>query len=133
MKKITFLMLVLFVLSVSSAFSFQDETNANGDLVCGETSGNAGGGTITISLSPKVVAGYTVASDVGSNDWYVIGAFHPGGTKVYATASSVTKIWNAEVGSGQGDQLQTIFDGTPQTPANAGSDLVWSTAGWDAI
>ena len=117
-------------MSIANASAW-DQTNGS--------EGKAGSATITcgstnkleISLSPKVVAGYTVADDTGTNDWYVIGTYHEGGTKAFATASSITKIWNDEVTAGE--TVSSHFDAVPQTPDTAGSDDLWSDAGWKAL
>ena len=119
-------------MSFASAFAW-DQSNATGTtatsatITCGGTAGE----TLEISLSPKVVAGYTVDNNTGTNDWYVIGTYHEGGTKAFATASSITKIWNDEVEAGE--TVSDNFAAVPQTPADAGSDDLWSDAGWSAL
>ncbi len=129
MKKIIVFALMIAlacVFSASSAFAWSENSDG-ATIICGSTAGE----THTISLSPKVVAGYTVANNTGVNDWYVVGTYHNGGTKVFATASSITKIWNDEAAAGEA--LSDLFADAPQTPANAGSDDVWSDAGWSAL
>ena len=125
-------MFVLFIYAVSLMFgtsAFADFTQKNTDdddpttIVCGATD------TQQISLSPSVNAGYTCADWRGSNDWYVIGTYHTGGTKAFATASSLTKIWKDTAGAGE--TAAENFANVPQTPETAASEYLWSEAGWD--
>ncbi len=123
---LTFLAFIL-VLSVGTfSFAALDDVET-GTLVLGDSSGN--GNTVDVPLSPGVTAGYTVGDWKGTNDWYVVGAYHSGGSKVFATASSISKMWEA---TGTADaKLVDTFATVPSTYDTAGSDAVWSDAGWD--
>jgi hypothetical protein len=118
------LLLVMFFASVSMADFSQNNDGAT--ILCGADN------TLTISLSPQVTAGYTCLDNNGDADWYVIGTYHVGGTKVYATASSLTKIFNST--SDADTTLSAIFSSVPQTVSAVESDDQWSTdLGWSAM
>ena len=113
---------VLLVTSVSFAGLTYSDTET---LTCGNTAGK----TVDVPLSPGVTAGYDVGDWKGTNDWFVVGAYHNAGSKVYATASSLSEMMEGTVG--EGDPLVDKFDAIPNTYATAGSTEVWSNAGWD--
>jgi len=121
------LLVFIFVLSVNTSVFAAPEDSGTGTLTLGANSG--GGHTVDVPLSPGVTAGYQVGDWKGTNDWYVVGAYHSGGSRIYATASSISKLWQAEVEAGS--TLADTFDTIPVTYDTAGSDAVWSTAGWD--
>lgn len=128
MKKLVIISLISIVavgMSFGTAFAWTD-TSEGATIKCGTSPNN-----LEISLSPKVHAGYTVDDNAGTNDWYVVGTYHEGGTKAFATASNITKMWNDEISAGEA--VSDNFDAVPQTPATAGSDDLWSAAGWSAL
>jgi hypothetical protein len=83
---------------------------------------------IEVSLSPSVNAIYTDSAPATNdvNQWYAIGAGHPGGTTVYATAQNITNIWTKEITNAT--ELSTAL-GTVPTTVDA-SESVWSSATW---
>lgn len=119
------LLAFVFVLSISS-FSFALEDEGSGTLTLGAISGN--GNTVSVPLSPGVTAGYEVGDWKGTNDWFVTGAYHTAGSKVYATASSISQLWEADVSADI--PLADTFDTIPNDYDNAGSDALWSENGW---
>ena len=124
MKLINVLILAsaLFFLFTTSSFADFAQTGEE-TITCGSSV------AFDIGLSPGVTAGYSVGDWKGSDDWYVVGTYHKGGNKVYATASSLTKIWNNE--SSPDELVTALFDTVPQTPETAASDDQWSAGGWD--
>lgn len=115
----------VFVLSLNtSAFAALTEEDS-GTLTLGSTDGE----TASVPLSPGVTAGYQVGDAVGTNDWFVVGAYHSAGSKVYATASSISQLWEFEATATT--SLADTFDTIPSTYAEAGSDTLWSEDGWE--
>jgi hypothetical protein len=125
MKYLNTSLLVTTIILLLSVNSFGWDQTGSGTITCGDTTDE----TLDIALSPGVTAGYGVADWLGVNDWYVVGTYHEGGSKTYATASSLTKLWSQEIGAGE--TVVTAFEGTPDTPDEAASDNQWSEGGWD--
>ncbi len=77
---------------------------------------------LEISASPKVNLSY-VNPDAATFQYYIIGTYHEGGTKLYASSSSVTKIYNYEFPAG----TTKDFTKLPTTEAAAQSEANWLT------
>jgi len=121
MKKIILmLVLVTFAFAGSALAATQTVSGDNTYVTCGATT------TLDIQLSPKVKASYTGLNRVGTADFYVIGTYHTAGTKTYATASTLTKIYYQEATASK--NLATIFAAIPSSVADAQSASKWS--GW---
>ena len=113
------LLAFVFVLSVSTSVFAWSATSA----------GTLEFGGMSVPLSPGVTAGYTVDDWKGVNDWYVLGSYHNAGSKAYATASSISNMYESTLGTDT--PLATAFAAIPQDYATAGSDALWSDdAGW---
>lgn len=112
-----------FVVSVCSTSFAALTYTGSGTLTLGGTN------TVDVPLSPGVTAGYDVGNWKGTNDWFVVGAYHNAGSKVYATASSISEMREGTVAAG--DPLSGKFGAIPNTYVTAGSSDVWSAAGWD--
>ena len=86
----------------------------------------ASGPTLTMGLSTKVHARYLTSS--APAQWYTIGTFHEGGTKVYATAQDVTKIYKKAYTVGEDNDA--AFTGLP---TEGQSESAWSGGVWNAL
>lgn len=118
------LLAFVFVLSVSTVSVAALAQESSGTLVLGSTPDF----TVSVPLSPGVTAGYEAGDWKGTNDWFVTGAYHTAGSKVYATASSISQLWEADVDTDAA--LADTFNTIPSDYANAGSDDLWSENGW---
>ena len=128
MKK-TYCIFTLFAALLFASTSFaagvsKDSTAGQLQIVCTDTTKP----TLTMGLSTKVHARY-VTSDTPAQ-WYTIGTYHEGGTKVYATAQDVTKILQKSLyGSCEGNE-STAFTGLP---TQSQSESQWSGGVWNAL
>ncbi len=121
MKKIVFTVLLMLFFS-GSAFAWTSNSDG-GNINCA--------GALTIGLSPNVNAGYTVADNTGTNDFFVIGTYHTQGDEVFGTAQTLTKVWTASA-EDTGSTMAALFATIPQTAADAASDDLWSASGWSS-
>ena len=92
MKKIALLTLVLFSLSIASAFAWTDGSydagSADGTVTVGTT------GPVAVKVSKGVSLAYNAeATGLG----YAVGAYHSSGTKTFASSSGDSKIWFTDV------------------------------------
>ena len=126
MKK-TYCVFTLFAALLFASTSFaagisKDSTAGQLQIVCTDTTKP----TLTMGLSTKVHARY-VTSDTPAQ-WYTIGTYHEGGTKVYATAQDVTKIYKKSYTVGE--DAATAFTGLP---TEGQSESQWSGGVWNAL
>ncbi len=125
MKKITFILIALMFVFSSGAFAALIDESSSGTIVCG-----AGGDELEIQLSPKVFAAYSGLDRVGTRDFYIIATYHEAGSRVYATAQTLAKIYKAT--STSANNLATLYGQVPNSVANAESEDQWSGALWSA-
>lgn len=117
MKKL--LMIAAILAFATPAFA---QTNTAGStLVIPDTSGKDNA-KLEIAASPKVNMSY-VNPDTTTFQYFIIGTYHEGGTKLYATSSSITKIYYYEFPSG----VTKDFSKMPTTQADAQSEVNWTT------
>ncbi len=117
MKKL--LMIAAILAFATPAFA---QTNTAGStLVIPDTSGKDNV-KLEIAASPKVNMSY-VNPDTTTYQYFIIGTYHEGGTKLYATSSSITKIYYYTFPT----NTVKSFAKLPASQADAQSEVNWTT------
>ena len=123
MKKLAGLLTMVAMASLlfaGSAMAYENDSTGSLDFHAGTAT------ALSIGLSPKVHAiYYTDGTDAGTAQWYAIGAAHPGGNTIYATAQNLTNTYSKSFTTGT-----TINAALFALPASKNSASAWSDAGW---
>lgn len=125
MKKIVSVFAVCATLVMFSSAALAYDELATNELKLGSAGGGAGADPLIIGLSPKVTALYhSAGTTVATAQWYAVASVHPGGTKIFATASDLNNIIYKAYVKGT-----TIDVALFALPANAVSATDWSENG----
>lgn len=124
MKKMVILVALSVFLWAVPSFAALTQESSGGSLTCGATD------TIEIQLSPKVFAAYSGLDNTGTADFYIIASYHTAGKRVYASASSITKIYKATADADT--DLATLYGQVPTSVVDAESETQWSGDLWSA-
>lgn len=127
MKKIVMILVVLGLFTLPSIVLAASGTVYSGILEMGDIDDSDFG--TEVSLSPSVSAVYiqpVAQANATTAQWYAIGAGHPGGTKVYATAQNITNIWTK--GITDATELTTVLGEIPESQV---SETDWSDNSWE--
>jgi hypothetical protein len=119
-KTYGFLILLAFLMMASPAFA--GTVNSDASTLTLETTGTP---PVSMGLSNSVHAQY-VTNAATSVQWYAIGTYHEGGTKIFATAQDITKIYFKSHTSGDTSDIT----GLPTAPQ---SESAWSAGSWAAL
>jgi len=119
MKKL--LILIAILLYASSAFAAATTNTAGSTLKLDDAAATTPH-PIEIAASPKVNMSYLNA-DATNFQYFIIGTYHQGGDNLYATSSSVTKVYHYKWAT---DDTKD-FTKLPTTQSNAQSEVNWLT------
>ncbi len=125
MKKYTFILACMLMMSVSSIASATDNTDAGERL---ELTG------LDIAVSPGVMAFYEDdGATAGEAQWFTIATLHQGGTRVFATAQNSTSTYNQDVDTSVAVTYTVFGTYTAALPTRdeAASDSYWASSDWD--
>lgn len=126
MKKTIIVLAFLSFCLVPATIFAASGTIYTGTLEMGDISDPTLG--VEVSLSPSISAVYiqpTAVADKAEAQWYAIGAGHPGGTQVYATAQNITNIYTKSIADAT--ELTTVLGEIPESKV---SESDWSTNSW---
>ena len=125
MKKFTFILAFMLMMSVSSIALATDNPAAGERLVLTG---------LEIAVSPGVMAYYLDdGATTGEAQWFTIATLHQGGTKVYATAQNSTSTYSQEVDTSVAVTygVFNILTASLPTRIQAASDTYWTGSDWE--
>lgn len=123
MKKL--LMIAAILAFSTSAFAAATVNTPAGSTLKLEDTAAATAHPLEIAASPKVNMSYA-NPDTTNFQYFIIGTYHEGGTNLYASSSSITKIYHYTFKATD----TKGFSKMPTTQAQAQSEPNWSDAGF---